>query len=288
LRLHFKSASQELEAALRLVWEARPTSLRVKELLETVETFGLVEAQIAAVQARAGAARRIEHIYDLACGHGLLGVLLAYRFSSCSVVCVDLERRDSFDHLVEGFRASVAPDPATGEAVALANLRFMQADMRGLALPPHSFAVCVHACNEANTTALELCTKHDAAYAAMPCCIRGGILSLAMRRLPDDARHAALVGAMAHACGAHTLTAIDRRITNRHLLIFGGYEANAAGAEAAACAARATKAVERHAARSLNWHGRARTASPRPQHTAPQHTTPQHTTPHEAICLACS
>ena len=34
MRLHFKSASQELEAALRLVWEARPTSLRVKELLE--------------------------------------------------------------------------------------------------------------------------------------------------------------------------------------------------------------------------------------------------------------
>jgi hypothetical protein len=39
-------------------------------------------------------------IYDLACGHGLLGVLLAYRFAAARVVCVDLERRPGFQVFV--------------------------------------------------------------------------------------------------------------------------------------------------------------------------------------------
>ena len=32
-----------------------------------------------------------------------------------------------------------------------------------------------------------------------------------------------MVGAMAASCGAHSISAIDRRITNRHLVMFGGY-----------------------------------------------------------------
>ena len=78
-------------------------------------------------------------IFDLACGHGLLGVLLAYRFGcpdgdSCTskhcrgdikVVCVDLERRAAFNHYVEGFlrsssaRAAAHADTAAAAAVTL-------------------------------------------------------------------------------------------------------------------------------------------------------------------------
>ena len=139
----FGSASAEVGAALRWAWERHPTSLRCKELFETVEVFSLVEKQIAAIRARAREAQpvhpradddasaapppaaaaapppacnAVEHIYDLACGHGLLGVLCAYRFADAHVVCVDLERPPCFDHYVEAFRACVAADEVSGAA----------------------------------------------------------------------------------------------------------------------------------------------------------------------------
>jgi hypothetical protein len=48
-------------------------------------------------------------------------------------------------------------------------------------------------------------------------------LSSVRRVRDDDTRYAVMVGAMAAACGAHSVSAIDRRITNRHLMMFGGY-----------------------------------------------------------------
>ena len=35
-------------------------------------------------------------IYDIACGHGLLGTLFAYRFPKAQVICVDLVLSDSY------------------------------------------------------------------------------------------------------------------------------------------------------------------------------------------------
>jgi hypothetical protein len=39
----------------------------------------------------------------LACGHGLLGVLFAYRFPKAKICCVDLELRDGFGHFCSVF-----------------------------------------------------------------------------------------------------------------------------------------------------------------------------------------
>ena len=39
----------------------------------------------------------------------------------------------------------------------------------------------------------------------------------------DDTRHALMVGTMAGTYGAHSIMAIDRRITNRHLIMLGNY-----------------------------------------------------------------
>lgn len=76
--------SAEAASALRMVWERHPSSLRVKELWETVETYLLIERQISIVKGRKGSGegQRIDSIYDLACGHGLLGVLLAHRYAN--------------------------------------------------------------------------------------------------------------------------------------------------------------------------------------------------------------
>ena len=42
-------------------------------------------------------------IYDLACGHGLGGMLLAYRFPDVKVVCVDIDRRPCWNTYREAF-----------------------------------------------------------------------------------------------------------------------------------------------------------------------------------------
>ena len=120
--------SPELGTMFRAVWTRYPKYLRVKELFETMESFKKISEQIVAVTTQIQQERAQEqeqqqkqkqkherqqhseekentkskkqkkrpapvslHIYDLACGHGLLGVLLAYRFPHCIVHCVDLE-----------------------------------------------------------------------------------------------------------------------------------------------------------------------------------------------------
>jgi hypothetical protein len=42
-------------AALRLVWERHPTSLKAKELFETAEAFALLEAHLAELRRSAAA-----------------------------------------------------------------------------------------------------------------------------------------------------------------------------------------------------------------------------------------
>ena len=43
-----------------------------------------------------------------------------------------------------------------------------------------------------------------------------------LQHCPDETRHALLCGALAERYAAALVTAIDRRITNRHVLICGG------------------------------------------------------------------
>ncbi|GMI06484.1 hypothetical protein TrRE_jg2182 [Triparma retinervis] len=96
LRYNFPSKSGEslslVIQALTKIWSDHPLSLRVKELFETVETFKQVESVVSKLRRLSGP-DGVDNIFDMACGHGLLGVLLAHRFPSCEVSCVDLERR---------------------------------------------------------------------------------------------------------------------------------------------------------------------------------------------------
>ena len=73
----------------------------------TVDALALLVRQVTRLRARAaanGGVGAIHRIYDLACGHGLLGVLLARRFEDVEVVCVDLERREGFEYYCEAMR----------------------------------------------------------------------------------------------------------------------------------------------------------------------------------------
>lgn len=215
------SGSSVTVVALLALSSAHPTSLRVKELFETVEMYLIIEATVArlgASPAGCESSSRIDHIFDLACGHGLVGVLLAYRFPKIQVVCVDLVRRPCFSHYVAAFKAAGLPG-------TLQNLVFEERDMARTIVPAaHSLVLCVHACNEANVVALDLAEAAGAAFAVMPCCIRDGIYETPShcRRVDDGTRYAVMVGAMASQARAHTVRAIDRRITNRHLVVIGG------------------------------------------------------------------
>ena len=154
------------EAVARLE-AAQPRFARVKELLESCEAF--VHAERAADAAGAGDEDATRPILDLACGHGLVGALLAYRFPHRPVLAVDLAQRP----------AQAAWSHALGDGSApLPNLRFVQADVSSLAasmgegggavsgvaaLDRRALVLCVHGCNEVNRQAIEMAQRADAA-----------------------------------------------------------------------------------------------------------------------------
>jgi|EP01047_Picozoa_sp_COSAG01_P021001 hypothetical protein len=98
----------ELPSIVDHIASHHPQSLRVKELLETMECFRLVgqflyDQQHASSGGGGGApgggdddgaegGGAIREILDLACGHGLLGVLLAYRFPELPVYALNPPR----------------------------------------------------------------------------------------------------------------------------------------------------------------------------------------------------
>ena len=221
-----------------------PTSLRLKELCETVELFLVVGQFFFERWRRHG----LTTLLDLACGHGLLGVLLAYRFPMLQVVCVDLEARSCWAHYRDAWLAEGRA--AEGHDSPLGNLEFRVADVadvtrwgrrdvgdgvggegdagsggdgRGAAssMGPHVAVVCCHACNEANIIVLRNCRAAGATWAVMPCCLPS-IYNTDCRHLADDGiRYSVMVGVIAGQYAAAKVRSIDARITNRNLCVMG-------------------------------------------------------------------
>jgi hypothetical protein len=229
-----------IRQALQAIWQSNPTSVRVKELFETVESFVSISKQIRIWLERNPQGSTV---FDLACGHGLLGVMLAAQFPYLRVVCVDLVERDGFEtyrhafaslqtlgdarsgcsyhkQRADGFVCAQMPT-VTGQAT---NLEFVEGDMAGVTIPQaQSFVCCVHACNEANQMAVDMAVAACAGFGAMPCCIRNGLYCAKAVGQGDDSRYTLMVGVMAGVYGAHTISSIDRQITNRHFIMYGGY-----------------------------------------------------------------
>merc|ERR1712039_757192 len=93
-------------------------------------------------------------------------------------------------------------------------------------IPPRSMVAAVHACNELNPRIIERARAVDAAWAVLPCCVRAGTY-LPCRiggtlKDDDEAKHMINCGVVAGQYNADRLQAIDRRITNRNVLICGG------------------------------------------------------------------
>ncbi len=170
----------------------------------------------------------VSALYDLACGHGLGGVLMAYRFPKLPVVCADRARRPCFDSYLAAFAEHGQGAPL------IQNLSFVEGDVTpdavaGGALPRGAYILCVHGCNEMSVTALALARSARAGYCVLPCCIRDEVFGVKTRSargrwlMDDDTRYAVQVGFLAGKSGADKVCKIDRRITNRHLALVGDY-----------------------------------------------------------------
>jgi hypothetical protein len=202
--------SDELARFVRTVAERHPKYLRVKELFETVEAYRRI-GQDVYEHWRDG---HVQAIYDMCAGHGLLGLLLGYRFRKLSVLCVDAERRPAFDHYL-----AIAADLG----IDTSNVTYVEADVAAVDIRPGAYVICIHACNELTKTIVERAVAAGARFAAMPCCIRDGIYFRRIKHVDEDVmRYAVAAGYIAGRYAAEKVTAIDERITNRNLIILGG------------------------------------------------------------------
>jgi len=193
-----------------------PQYLRVKELFETCEVFKIIGDVIAKD------ANEIDVIYDLACGHGLLGILLAYRFPTKRVICVDLVERGS-QHAF--FSAFVDMGEPFGSQIPLSNLDYRKADLMSVEaeVTQSSYLVALHACNEANKCVVDMARAPGAGWAVMPCCIRSGLYlgGASVLDFSNEDRYKFLCGVFAEANDANIVRAISRHITARPILIAG-------------------------------------------------------------------
>uniref|UniRef100_A0A7S4EJT3 C2H2-type domain-containing protein n=1 Tax=Pseudo-nitzschia australis TaxID=44445 RepID=A0A7S4EJT3_9STRA len=253
-----------------------PQYMRVKELFENLEAFRIVSRIVLLSQEQDSSGAKNKHekrnnngndndvnnsrttnkkgrnnntknidvIYDLACGHGLLGILLAYRFPTKKVVCVDLQERESFYAFKEAFVTK--GEAYRDQPTILSNLQYLEADMRSLeqhgnnhehdatatttatAIPlptPSSFLVAVHACNEANKYVVEMAKNAGATWAVMPCCIRSKLYlnGAPIMDVDSQVRYQLLCGAFAEANNASVIRSVPRDVTARPILIAGGF-----------------------------------------------------------------
>lgn len=210
--------SPEIALIIDEVVSHHPVTVRTKELFESVEVAKILGHHVHELQAQ----KKVTEVYDLACGHGLVGLLLAYRFPDLPVTCVDLEARPAWDQLVGAWRR--VGFPSRGRSQSLENVSFVQDAIANVTCGPGSMVISVHACNEANLQVLEQSAAANASFGVVPCCIperlyAGGCLSVT--HLPDEARYAMMAGVIAKQYGASRVTAIDRRITNRNIVLCG-------------------------------------------------------------------
>ena len=245
---------------------------RVKEILESGETFlhaeqAILRSDPTAVVSRGRVAfrpgriahTRLRRVVDVACGHGLVGLLLAYRFPELEVIGIDRTERPAHAAYVDSWRTAHRNADASATAAEplgepLGNVRFIEAELRTLlgeesggpvdgalagpglaessseggdgspgaaALADGSTLVlCVHGCNEVNVEAVEMATRCGASWLIVPCCLRAGLyLRLESMRLADETNYAFLCGAMAASYGAERVATLDPRITPKSIVL---------------------------------------------------------------------
>mmetsp|Transcript_26120 Transcript_26120/g.33278 ORF Transcript_26120/g.33278 Transcript_26120/m.33278 type:complete len:307 (-) Transcript_26120:75-995(-) len=197
--------------------------VRVKELLESVETFKHVGRLMKRSTKQGQKATKISHIYDIGCSHGLVAMLCAASFPHIAVHAIDLIPRDSFQAQREAF-------VSTG--TSLSNLSFEAGDLSilrnriesssdGYDGGEHSLLLCVHGCKSLTHDSIEMAIRHEWAWLSLPCCLqaKNHISEKTSLKVTDETRFAMLCGAIVAKYEPETITTIDPRITGRGIVI---------------------------------------------------------------------
>ena len=223
--------SEEIVDALFYIANNYPKQLRTKELCETLESVTLIGAKINALMADHPEERKKNMtIYDLACGHGLLGILIAYRFPNVKVVCIDHEERPCWSTYIEAFEKY--GEKWEGKDSVMTNFTFRKGDlMDTTTFQPQigDYLICIHGCNDLSPYILQSAKQNKCGYAIMPCCVRENIFGVSTKSsnrnwgMDDDTRYATMVGCLAGKYDCEKIAAISKYITNRFLMIIGDY-----------------------------------------------------------------
>ena len=117
----------ELPDVVAQVEAASPRFLRLKELLESTEAYRHVVRALEATPHRGAPST----IYDLACGHGLVGLLVAYSHPDIALVSIDRERRPAFEAwsaAMQRFRGHCDVSNASGDSGDVASASDVRSD----------------------------------------------------------------------------------------------------------------------------------------------------------------
>ena len=168
----------------------------------------------------------IDKVVEVACGHGLVSLLLAYRFPTLKFFLYDLKKRPSFELFIRYFE--LHGQKLSGYDRVLPNIEFKECDMREATadITSSSIVIAIHGCNNVNQISIEMAKTQCAGWIVMPCCIHRDLYlgRQCVFQLEDDdrdIRHHIQCGIIAQTYGAQVISEIDRRITNRPVIIAG-------------------------------------------------------------------
>lgn len=198
-----------------------PIYVRIKELLESIEVYHQFQALIFKRSAKNGkSSKRISRVYDIGCGHGLVGMLIAAACPHIEVVAIDRVPRESFVAQKEAFASAGTP---------LTNLRFETGDLSLLqkkyveqGKDHHALVLCVHGCKELTHESIEVARERDWPWLAVPCCLQAEDQlgkDMALKIQSDHTRYAFLCGAIAAHHHPDIITTIDSRVTGRNIVM---------------------------------------------------------------------
>jgi SAM-dependent methyltransferase len=193
--------------------------VRIKEVLESMETFRHVERIIKQRRRQQAVNNEITHIYDVGCGHGLVSMLCAATNPHIKVHAIDLVPRQSFQAQRKAFILAGTPmDNLTFEAGDLSILQ----DRDNISDGHHGLILCIHGCKSLTHESIELAKRNKWAWLALPCCLQlENHLNekTSFKGVSDETRFAILCGAIAAKYQPDTVTTIDSRITARGILL---------------------------------------------------------------------
>ncbi len=218
---YLHATSSGIPCLLDMVEALPPIYVRIKELLESIEVYHQFCELILKRSGRNGKnTKRISHVYDIGCGHGLVGMLIAAACPHIQVISIDRVPRESFVAQKEAFAA--AGNPLTNLRFETGDLSVFQDKMIVEDSDHHALILCVHGCKELTHESIEVARERDWPWLAIPCCLQAEDQlgkDTSLRIQSDHTRYAFLCGAIAAQHHPDIITTMDSRVTGRNIVM---------------------------------------------------------------------